>query len=247
MKAKYEFWKDWKKVTKLEMAAIETVKVTIKKILLEIPKSEIISIYLKGSFIRREMNKHSDVDIVTILKSSKYAPKLKRINTELKKELRPKPGTGGYTLWQLKYNKKIKRKGTAQSSPSRFVGHLPFYKLVHGKALNQLDLCEVNHESLLKGHLGAFRKWFLPSFKKGELDFQEIIKQVFWLVETEQILLGKKAKNSWKALDNSIKDKDHIIHQTYKYRLKKPKDKGLRRQYIKRLETYLNKLEMVIK
>ena len=31
MKAKYEFWKDWKKVTKLEMAAIETVKVTIKK------------------------------------------------------------------------------------------------------------------------------------------------------------------------------------------------------------------------
>ena len=68
----YEFWKDWKRKNKLEESAIKSIKTARKIILSEIPKEQIVAIYAKGSFVRREMNKKSDVDFVNILKRKKY-------------------------------------------------------------------------------------------------------------------------------------------------------------------------------
>jgi predicted nucleotidyltransferase len=69
--SKCEFWKDWKKKTKLEKSAIESLKIAKKIILSEIPKEKIVAIYVKGSFVRREMDEKSDVDTAIILKESK--------------------------------------------------------------------------------------------------------------------------------------------------------------------------------
>ena len=63
-----EFYEKWKRKTKLETSAIVSLEKTKKIILKNIPKTELISIYLKGSFIRREMKKHSDVDFIVIVK-----------------------------------------------------------------------------------------------------------------------------------------------------------------------------------
>jgi len=86
---KKEFWKDWKRITKLEEKAIKSLKVAKKIILDNIPKEEIISIYAKGSFVRREMNKYSDVDIITVLKTKKYLKRLKTLANNCSKNPSP--------------------------------------------------------------------------------------------------------------------------------------------------------------
>ena len=55
------FWDSWKRKTKQEERAIAALK-KVKKLIIENLKDEIIAIYVKGSFIRREMNAKSDVD-----------------------------------------------------------------------------------------------------------------------------------------------------------------------------------------
>ena len=76
---KNEFWKDWKRITKLEEAAIKSLKTARKIILDNLPKEQIVAIYAKGSFVRREMNKKSDVDTITILKERRYLKKLQKL------------------------------------------------------------------------------------------------------------------------------------------------------------------------
>ena len=64
---KKEFWRDWKRKTQQEIEAINSLKKLKKIILREIPKEKIVAIYVKGSFIRREMNEDSDVDVFIII------------------------------------------------------------------------------------------------------------------------------------------------------------------------------------
>tara|TARA_Y100000031_G_scaffold146200_1_gene179717 strand:- start:209 stop:493 length:285 start_codon:yes stop_codon:yes gene_type:complete len=87
------------------------------------------------------------------------------------------------------------------------------------------------------------RNLFLPNYKKKKMKFSEVVKQVFWLVEFEQRSLGKTVPHSWGLLTKSIKNKNHIIHDTLKYRLKPTKDKKLRSQYLKKLKKYLRDLD----
>ncbi len=241
---KKEFWKEWKHITKQEKAAIKSLKIAKKVVLNNIPKGEIIAIYAKGSFIRREMNKNSDVDIFTVLKTKKYLKKLKVLGKKVKDNNSPKINIGsGCTLWELKTGNKINLKGIDKPAPPRINKHLPHYQLIYGGDVNKLKLYYKDDKLLLKGLIKTFNRFFLPKYEKKEIYFSELVKQVFWLVEFEQRAKGRKVGHSWKRLKNSIKDKNHIIHLTHKYRLNKPKDKQLRKIYIKKLKKYLKNLE----
>lgn len=240
---KKEFWRDWKRKTKLEETAIKSLKSAKKIILANISKREIIAIYVKGSFVRREMNKKSDVDTVTILKTSKPLAKIKRLEEKYRKEFKPQIQLRAYSFWELKTGKKTKSRGKVSASTSRFVKHLPHHKLIYGKLLNIKDLHVGDNKSALKGLVGAFRKYFLPGYKQKKMGFSEIAKQVFWLVENEQKAKDKNPPHHWKKLARSIKDKNHIIHDALKFRLKPTKDKRKRNAFIRKLNRYLDKLE----
>ncbi|MFH1917101.1 MAG: hypothetical protein ABIJ21_07610 [Nanoarchaeota archaeon] len=66
-----QFWTAWKNMSPLEKKGIHSLQAAKRIILKHIPKDEIIAIYAKGSFVRREMTDKSDVDTVTILKTLK--------------------------------------------------------------------------------------------------------------------------------------------------------------------------------
>ena len=242
-----EFWKDWKRKTKLEEQAIKTLKAGKKIILKNIPKEQIVAIYAKGSFIRREMNRKSDVDTVTILKESKYLKKLRKLEKKYRDAYKPQIQFSGYSLWELKHNKRVELGKKLRASPSRMIRHLDHYNLIYGKQLRKKDFMKEGFEKgHIKGMVGAFNNIFLPGFEEKKFGFAEIVKQVFWLVENEQRDLGKNPPHSFKKLAKSIKDKNHIIHDTLKYRKKKTKDKKLRRAYINKLKRYLKKLEKTL-
>src|SRR3989344_3464604 len=153
---KKEFWKNWRKITKLEETAIESIKKARRILLQSVPKDRIMAIYVKGSFVRREMTKKSDVDIVPIVKG-----------------------------------------------------------LETKKAIQKLDN------------------------EKGTFGFRELVKQVFWLTDLEEQINGNKTAVSWKELANSIRDKNHIIHDALKFRLHPTKDKIKRGIFIVKLRKHL--------
>ncbi len=236
-----DFYNSWKRKTKLEEMGIKSLKSAKKIILDNIPKKEIVAIYVKGSFVRREMNKKSDVDTVTILKTSKYLPKLKKLEGKYRTKFKPQLQIAGYSLWELKTGKKTKSRKKVSASTSRFVKHLPHHELIYGRLLNIKDLHVGDDKKALKGMVGAFRKYFLPGYKNKKMGFSEIAKQVFWLVENEQKARGKNPPHNWKKLVKSIKDKNHIIHDALRFRLKPTKDKRKRNAFIRKLNRYLGK------
>jgi len=243
----YEFWKDWKRKTKLEESAIKSIKMARKIIFYEIPKEQIVAIYAKGSFVRREMNKKSDIDTVTILKESRYLKKLRKLEEKYRDQYEPQLQFSGYSLWELKHNKRTNSGNKLRASPSRTVQHLKHYKLIYGKQLREEDFHQKPQKEHLRGMLYAFKEIFLPGYKEKKFGFSELAKQIFWLVENEQIWEGKNPPHHWRKLAKSIKDKNHIIHDALRFRLKPTKDKKERAKFIRKLNKYLSELEKLVK
>jgi predicted nucleotidyltransferase len=243
---KKEFWKEWKKISKLEKDAIISLQKAKKIILQNIPKEAIVSIYVKGSFIRRELNKNSDVDTSTIVKHSKWLKKLMWLQKKYSKSLSPHVDFSGYSLWELKNNQKSLVGKKDRTAPNRAVEHLDTYRLICGKSLNKKDFLQAPHSKRLASMIKTFHSLFLPGYLEGQFSFIQIVKQVFWLIENEQKALGKTPSHSWAGMANSIKDKTHIIHDTAKFRNNLPLDNVKKEKYIKKLKQYIAKLEKTI-
>jgi len=242
----YEFLKDWKRKSKLEVAAIKSLKIAREIILKNLPKEEIIAIYAKGSFVRREMNKKSDVDTSTIVKHSKWLKKLKQLQKKYGDEYTPKIEFTGYSLWELKNNKKSKIGKKNRPAPSRAVHHLEHYKLIYGEVLKKEKFFQGDNKKRLKSMIDVFRITFLPNYKEKKLGFSSILKQTFWLVENEQKAKGKNPPHHWAKMAKSIKDEKHIIHDLLKLRKKSTKDKKERAKFINKLSKYLSELEKLV-
>ncbi|RLG15615.1 hypothetical protein DRN69_02720 [Candidatus Pacearchaeota archaeon] len=244
---RFEFWKEWKKKTRLEKEAIRSIKTAKKIILSEIPREQIVSIYVKGSFIRREMNKKSDVDILIILRRSRFLNKLKRLEEEYREKCKPSIQFAGYSIWELKRNMATNNGKAFRLNPSRTVQHLECYKLLYGKKLRKKDFCSGHPKVHFEGMIYAFKKIFIPKYKRREFGFSEVIKQVFWLTENEQLWKGKNPPYHWRKLAKSIKDKNHIIYDALRFRVNPTKDKKKRANFIKKLEKHLANLEDLLK
>jgi predicted nucleotidyltransferase len=240
---KNEFWSDWKRKSKLEEKAIETLIKVKRRILREIPREKIHSIYVKGSFVRREMNEKSDLDIVTIVNDNKYILNVKNLAEKCKPDYPIELGLGALSLWELKNNKRCYKSKKLRGRPYLFIRQLNINKLIYGKKLNKEDYVLKDPKIYLKNRIKTFRDLFIPLYEKKEFGFGELIKQVFWLVEVEQDVLGNNPFETWKKLDKSIKDKNHIIHLTYNYRIHNPIDKKLKNKYLAKLDKYLTQLD----
>jgi len=239
---KFEFWKDWNRKTKTEEIAIKSIR-KAKKILFEtIPKKEISAIYVKGSFVRREMNGKSDVDIVPIVIDNKHLSKIKKLQKERGEEYSPSELLP-HSISEFKKNKRhLKEKGP-KGSPDVFLRHIKNHRLIYGKPIDMSEFKLKKVEDRLGGYISAFENTFLPLYYQNKFGFQQIIKCVFWLVDLEETVKGKNPPHSWKKLAKSIKNKNHIVHDTLRYRLYPTKDEKLREKYISKLKKYLENLK----
>jgi len=117
------FWRNWKNKSSIEKKAILSINRVINFLLAHVPKDELISIYIKGSFITREMNENSDVDVVPILKDNDTLRKLKIVRDENKEMLRPSEILP-ISLTELKKNKNSKLHGKLKGRPDTFLRDL---------------------------------------------------------------------------------------------------------------------------
>ena len=240
-----DFWEDWKRKTKIEVKGIEVVKKARELIIKNLPKNEIVGIYCKGSFPRREMNKFSDIDMLTIIKHSKYLPKLERLQKENKKSLGLPVHLGGISIYELKRGKHCKT-SKKKASTSRVLKQIPNYKITYGKGLEKNYFPVRSDKEDLESLIKFYKEYLIPAYKNKKLGFSEIVKGTFWLVEDEQKFKTGKSSTSWKNLAKSIKDKKHIIHETLELRLRPTKDKKVRKEFLSKLKKYIASLEKVI-
>ena len=244
---KSSFWDEWKNISEIERSAIKALKVGKKLILQSLPKKEIVAIYVKGSFIRREMNEKSDVDMVTIVCHSAFLKNLKRLDKKYATFFKPTLQFRGYSLQELKTGKRTGTVFKMSPSPSRFVKHLPHYKCIYGKPLKPTNFFMRSNEHDLRWMIQGFNDLFLPRYKEKKFGFSEVIKQVFWLVENEERFKGHNPPHSWKGLAKSIKDKNHIVHDAFRFRVHPTQDKRKKATFIRKLQAHLNSLERLLK
>lgn len=242
--SKYDFWNDWKNLTDKESDAIKGIIDVRGLVIRNIPKREIVSMYVKGSFVRREMNDKSDVDTATIVRHPKYLETLEDLDYRYKPGSNIRVHIGGYALSELQDGKR-RGKVISQTPPVRFVKHLEYYKLIYGEQLDPRDYFTKSDKELLKGLHHFVSEKFLPLYE-GKLSFSQIVKQVFWLVEGEARVRGMNPPYNWEGLADLFPDSEHIIHLTYLYRQKEPTDEKTKSEYIRRLEEYLKGLEKLI-
>jgi predicted nucleotidyltransferase len=218
-----------------------------KGVILEnIPKDEIISIYVKGSYAQGELQPDSDVDIVVILKTEEFLPKVYTLDADISNPKEIPFAIVAYTLGELQTGEKASNRPKVTSPVSVFVKQLDHLPLIfgtkpEGKLFTRTDLKD------LTAHMGAFRSTFLPDYGKGKFSIKELVKQVLWLADREQRVLGNAQGYSWQALANNVTDKDHIIHTALTLRRQEKISPEEKTVFVKKLEEYLNLLEITYK
>lgn len=237
---KYDFWKSWKNKTEIEKKAIKSVEKARDLVIASIPKNKLIAIYLKGSFVRREMKKHSDVDMVPIVAENRYQGAVFGVNNQ---EIEPVTVVP-LSLWEFQHNRlwtKSNRKPDLRAKPDRLLKKIKECKLIYGKPLNPKNYPVRSDKTELKDEIKIIKEGYVPLYRKGEIGFNSLLKEVFWLVELEQRVFGKKVKHSFEGITKSVADANHIIHDAFELRKKSAKNKE--KKFILKLKKHLEELE----
>ena len=232
----YNFWKTWKNKTAIEKRAIKSVEKARVLVVNAIPKNKLVAIYIKGSFARREIKKESDVDMVPIITENKYQSVIFDVNSSKIHPVIVVP----LSLWEFEHNKlwtKNNLKIDLRAKPDRFLKKINEYKLIYGKPIRPNKYSIREDKTALRDEAQIMSEGYIPYYEKGKIKFDPLLKEVFWLIELEQNVKGKKIKHSFEAIARSVKDKNHIIHDAFDIR--KHPSKSKEKKFISKLKKYL--------
>ena len=237
----YNFWNDWKSKTIIEKRAINAIRRARKYIIESLPKNNLVAIYIKGSFVRREMNNKSDIDMVPVVTENKYEGKVFGVNG---REIFPVMVVP-LSLQEFEKNE-LHSKGNyspdLRAKPDRFLRKLSEHKLICGRHLNQSKFPIRSDKELLKEKIMVIKNGYIPAYKSKKIDFITLLKEIFWLTEAEQNARGLKFKSSFEGISNSVKNKNHIVHEAMFLRLNPPKNNKTKKEFVLKLEKYLSDL-----
>ncbi|MFC1686200.1 nucleotidyltransferase domain-containing protein [Nanoarchaeota archaeon] len=241
-----EFWKDWKKTNELEKGAIKAIKTAEKIILKTLPKKKIISIYVGGSFVRRDMNKWSDLDVWAITSDVKSLKTIKKLKKKYGEKHKPVIGFTGYTITELRRGRKSKQLPVMRTAPSRFTKNINRFRCIYGEDLDTKGFPVREDKEDLGIMVKVFRSLFLPMYKEKKLGFDSIIKQVFWIGDLEFRIKKIAIPLSWRDMVK-LTGKNHVLREALRLRLSGTKDKKERLKFIVKIKRYLKEMEKLAK
>ncbi len=241
----YDFWKTWKNRTEVEKKAINSVVKARDLVIDSVPHETLVAIYIKGSFARREMKPGSDVDMVPIVTEDKYEGAIFGVNSP---EINP-VCVVPLSLSELRKNK-LSSKGSytpdLRAKPDLFLLKLGECRLIYGAPLNPEEYPIRTKDQIVHDEIKKIRNGYIKAYQEGVIDFQPLLKEVFWLVEWEQKLKGKKVEHSFKGITESIKDKNHIVYDAFEFRRNPNRGKIVEKKFVSKLKEYLDELETTI-
>src|SRR6056297_161798 len=219
----WQGWKYWKNKTQIEKDAIDSMLKAKDYILKNIPKKEIVSIYVYGSFAKRKITKKSDLDILVVLKSDDSLEFVEDTITNAVKLSNVELDISTISLNEIKH-KKIKKEKRKYTPPWFFPPLAPdnFY-LIYGietfqNKFSREDLID-RYVKSIKTSISLYYGSWKPSY------WFSLLKVLYYLVEDEcfikedNFIYKRKSFDlfTYNSLENLIKEKDHIIHKVIKY------------------------------
>lgn len=241
---KYDFWDVWKEKTDVELEAIRKVKRARELVIVAVPRDKLYAIYIKGSFTRREMKRGSDVDMVPIVTEDEYQGTVFGVNVP---EIDP-VCVVPLSLNEFETNELHTRSDHSpdlRAKPDRFLKKLSECKLIYGEPLDPSKyLIREDRQALLDG-IKIIREGYIPLYQAGRTSFSGLLKEVFWLVELELNVRGIPVEHSFEGIMSSVKDRDHIIHDAFKFRIGEY-GKAQEEAFVARLIKYLSDLEKLV-
>jgi len=150
------------------------------------------------------------------------------------------------SLWELEHNKlftKSDHTPDLRAKPDRFLKKLNEYKLIYGNPLDPAKFLIREDKHALEEEIKRVRDGYIPAYESRKIDFSPLLKEVFWLVELEQNAKGNKVGHSFEGIVGAVNDKNHIIHDAFKFRTGKYKTEADKKAFIIKLKKYLSDLE----
>jgi len=237
--SKHYFWKHWKRKSNQEVKYGQSLEKALIWIKEQPFINEVISMYVKASFVNRELNKKSDIDLVLVVKNEETSNLVRVIRDKNKDWLKPVELLP-IGIEELINNERFKKPvpGKLQGRPDHFTILLPYHKLVYGKPLNP-EKFKIRTERKIYGDLKqAIEDQFIPLYEAGELGFTQLIKQVSHLIYWEERLKGKAFSPTWKEIKKASINNE-LFQRTFYLRFHPTKNKRVRSKYIIELKEYL--------
>jgi len=224
----------------------------MKRVVLQNAGSELVSLYVIGSFLTNEMIRSSDIDLVGIMKSSFDFRKEARINKALNETV-----SSGHRidLGIMSYDEFFG--GTRKGSLTKHI-ELPIFlnflnraQLVCGKRINfdKLPIKPASPEQELKYHIGTFDEYktvFRKSDNVGsDFSFRDFIKTVFYIADLE-LQLGRSLppRRSYSEIVKAFRnERAHIVNYSMKLRRKKSITHKEKQSWLDSAERYVARMK----
>lgn len=169
----------------------------------------VYAIYLKGSYLMKEMLPKSDIDLVVIFKENSR----NAFNKIKGHEAVGPVSISGFSLEELRTGEKI----SSNQSPKTFMYFVKYYKLIQGNSILEKGFPVKEPKEVYEDHKDFLIKEFIPNLEK-KYSMSELLKQVLGLSFNELSMQGKPAKYSYKNINDSL-PLNHIGKRAYNIRL----------------------------
>jgi predicted nucleotidyltransferase len=235
----YKFWNNWKRKTQQEKRYIKSLEKALNWLKNQSFAKDIIAVYVKGSFVDRELMKKSDIDIVPVMKDKKSSELVRKLRNPKKLMLAPAEILP-IAIQELKMNKRYKKPALnkPQGKPDQFTILLPYYKLVYGKHLDTKGWKRRADAKIYSDLNKAIKGIFIPLYEKEELGFNQVIKQVKNLVWWEERLKGRRISLGWKAIKKACPN-NKLLQKAVYWRFHPAKNEKTKEKYLKEIFEYL--------
>lgn len=238
-KEDYKFYNSWKNKTPLEIKYIEALEKALQWIKSQPFLKDINAIYIKGSFVFREINEKSDIDLVPICRDNKSMIEIKQIRDLHKSELKP-VDILPMSLEELKANENYVLEGAKpgfKGRPDLFIHFLPYHELVYGKPLNTKGLKIRTIEKILSNTTSSMKNKFIPMYEKKEIGFSQLLKQAMHIIYWEERVKGHVFPPSWQGIKKACPN-NALLKHILSYRKNPTKDEKIRTEFIKEIKEY---------
>lgn len=224
----------------------------MRRVVLENADNELISLYVIGSFLSKEMVESSDIDLVGVMKSSFDFRKEEHINKALNETVRSSHmidfGTMNYDEF---FGGTQKGSLTKHIELSIFLNFLKRARLVHGKRINfdRFPIKPASPGEELRYHIKVFGEYKSDFRRKNRIRadfaFSDFIKIIFYVANLElQLTRNLTAKPSYSGIVRAFrKDKNHIVHYSMKLRHKTAISRCDRESWLDLAEGYVSRMK----
>lgn len=228
----------------------------IVQIVLENTGKSLISLYLVGSFLTKDMVRSSDIDLVGVMESSFNFGKEKLINERLNEKIVSKHRIDLGTMSVEEFFGG-KQKGSLMRHMNLpvFLNSLKNAQLVYGRKLDfdELPIKPASKTDEMKYWIKEFKKYkdeFREKDKLGvDFSLKDFIKIIFYIANLQLQLMRKtKKKKRYSDIANAFRtESNHIVHFSLELRKKESITNEEKQLWLDKAEVYVESIDNVMK